>query len=215
MVTTRPPWVQRRPMRTYDLIADLPVRIDEYALEGLEQHVSSDFARRTTVIHLHGNGEAGHGEDVVWDSIDQERALQAGPHLPLIGDGTLRSFSEASGGARPVPARAAGGGRAALSLLGLRIRRAGPRAAPGGRRAAHDAWAPAAAAAFRRLRAPRRAATRPGPLPSRRRHVQRRLVRGSQAHPRDRRAAGAAPQPHHLGRELPLGRRPRGAPLGW
>jgi hypothetical protein len=34
-------------MRTYDLIADLPVRIDEYALQGLEQHVSSDFTRRT------------------------------------------------------------------------------------------------------------------------------------------------------------------------
>ncbi len=80
-------------MRTYDLIADLPVRIDEYSLEGLEQHVSSDFTRRTTVIHLHGNGEAGHGEDVAWDSVDQQRALQAGPHLPLAGDWTLRSFS--------------------------------------------------------------------------------------------------------------------------
>ena len=80
-------------MRTYDLIADLPVRIDEYALEGLEQHVSSDFTRRTTVIHLHGNGEAGHDEDVAWDSIDQERALQRGPLLPLVGDWTLRSFS--------------------------------------------------------------------------------------------------------------------------
>ena len=81
-------------MRTYDLIADLPVRIDEYALEGLEQHVSSDFARSTTVIHLHGNGEVGHGEDVAWDSVDQQRALDAGPRLPLAGDWTLRSFSE-------------------------------------------------------------------------------------------------------------------------
>lgn len=81
-------------MRTYDLIADLPVHIDDYALEGLDQHVSSDFTRRTTVIHLRGNGEEGHGEDVAWDSVDQERALQAGPHLPLAGDWTLRSFSE-------------------------------------------------------------------------------------------------------------------------
>jgi hypothetical protein len=80
-------------MRTYDLIADLPVRIDDYALEGLEQDISSDFIRRTTVVHLHGNGEAGHGEDVTWDSIDQRRALQAGPSLPLAGDWTLRSFS--------------------------------------------------------------------------------------------------------------------------
>ena len=81
-------------MRTYDLIADLPVRIDDYALEGLKQHVSSDFTRRTTVIHLHGNGQAGHGEDVAWDSVDQVRALEAGPCLPLAGDWTLRSFSE-------------------------------------------------------------------------------------------------------------------------
>jgi hypothetical protein len=81
-------------MRTYDLIADLPVRIDDYALEGLEQHVSSDFTRRTTVIHLRGNGQAGHGEDVAWDSVDQVRALEAGPCLPLAGDWTLRSFSE-------------------------------------------------------------------------------------------------------------------------
>ena len=81
-------------MRTYDLIADLPVRIDGYALEGLERHVSSDFTRRTTVVHLHGNGEAGHGEDVAWDSIDQQRALRVGTSLPLAGEWTLRSFSE-------------------------------------------------------------------------------------------------------------------------
>ncbi|HEV2060724.1 MAG TPA: hypothetical protein VGR11_15335 [Solirubrobacteraceae bacterium] len=81
-------------MRTYDLIADLPVRIDDYALEGLEQHVSSDFTRTTTVIHLRGNGEEGHGEDVAWDSVDQERALQVGATLPLAGDWTLRSFSD-------------------------------------------------------------------------------------------------------------------------
>jgi L-alanine-DL-glutamate epimerase-like enolase superfamily enzyme len=80
-------------VRTYDLIADLPVRIDGYALEGLDQHVSSDFTRRTSVVHLHGDGEAGHGEDVAWDSVDQERALQAGASLPLAGEWTLRSFS--------------------------------------------------------------------------------------------------------------------------
>jgi L-alanine-DL-glutamate epimerase-like enolase superfamily enzyme len=80
-------------MRTYDLLADLPVRIDDYAIEGLARHVSSDFARRTTVIHLRGNGEQGHGEDVAWDSIDQQRALDAGPCLDLAGDWTLRTFS--------------------------------------------------------------------------------------------------------------------------
>jgi len=80
-------------MRTYDLVADLPVRIDHYSLQGLEQHVSSDFTRRTTVVHLRGDGEDGHGEDVTWDSVDQARALQAGASLPLAGDWTLRSFA--------------------------------------------------------------------------------------------------------------------------
>ncbi|MEY2515948.1 MAG: hypothetical protein QOJ89_3306, partial [bacterium] len=39
-------------MSTYDLVADLPVRIEDYALEGLVQQVSSDFERKTTIIHL-------------------------------------------------------------------------------------------------------------------------------------------------------------------
>jgi len=44
-------WVQRRrPTRTYDLIADLPVRIDEYALEGLEGRVSSVFTSRSSSV---------------------------------------------------------------------------------------------------------------------------------------------------------------------
>lgn len=52
-------------MSTYDLIAGLPVHIDGYELEGLEREVSSDFARRSTVIRLQGRGEEGLGEDVV------------------------------------------------------------------------------------------------------------------------------------------------------
>jgi L-alanine-DL-glutamate epimerase-like enolase superfamily enzyme len=81
-------------MRSYDRIADLPLRIEEYALEGLEQEVSSDFTRRSTVVHLRGDGEEGLGEDVVYDSVDQEGAQRAGPSLPLQGSWTLRSFSE-------------------------------------------------------------------------------------------------------------------------
>jgi L-alanine-DL-glutamate epimerase-like enolase superfamily enzyme len=81
-------------MSTYDLVADLPLQVEEYALEGLEEHVSSDFTRRSTVIHLSGKGQEGVGEDVVYDSIDQKAALQAGPTLPLKGSWTLRSFAE-------------------------------------------------------------------------------------------------------------------------
>jgi L-alanine-DL-glutamate epimerase-like enolase superfamily enzyme len=81
-------------MSTYDLVADLGVRIDAYALQGLQQEVSSDFMRKSTVIRLSGDGEEGIGEDVVYDAVDHEIAQEAGPNLPLAGDWTIRGFSE-------------------------------------------------------------------------------------------------------------------------
>jgi L-alanine-DL-glutamate epimerase-like enolase superfamily enzyme len=81
-------------MSTYDLVADLPVHIEDYELEGLVLDVSSDFERKTTIIHLRGDGEEGLGEDVVYDAVDHEIAQKAGPTLPLAGDWTMRSFSE-------------------------------------------------------------------------------------------------------------------------
>jgi len=82
-------------MSTYELVASLPVHIDGYALEGLVQDVSSDFTRKSTVVRLHGGGEDGVGEDVVYDAVDHEIAQEAGPSLPLAGDWTIASFSEA------------------------------------------------------------------------------------------------------------------------
>jgi L-alanine-DL-glutamate epimerase-like enolase superfamily enzyme len=79
---------------SYELVADLPVSIEGYELEELRQNVSSDFERVSTVIHMHGAGEEGIGEDVVYDAVDQEIAQKAGPVLALAGDWTLRSFSE-------------------------------------------------------------------------------------------------------------------------
>jgi L-alanine-DL-glutamate epimerase-like enolase superfamily enzyme len=81
-------------MSTYELVADLPVHIESYALEGLVQDVSSDFTRKSTIIHLQGGGEEGLGEDVVYDAVDHEIAQDAGPTLPLAGDWTMRAFSE-------------------------------------------------------------------------------------------------------------------------
>jgi L-alanine-DL-glutamate epimerase-like enolase superfamily enzyme len=81
-------------MATFDRIADLPLSIEGYELERLEQAVSSDFTRVTTVIHLRG-GEEGVGEDVTYNATDQDVQLQRGPVLPLAGDWTLRSFSAA------------------------------------------------------------------------------------------------------------------------
>jgi L-alanine-DL-glutamate epimerase-like enolase superfamily enzyme len=80
-------------MSTYELVADLPLTIEDYTLEGLVQNVSSDFERKTTVINLHGAGEDGIGEDVVYEPVDHEIAQQAGPVQALAGNWTIRSFS--------------------------------------------------------------------------------------------------------------------------
>src|SRR5437588_12779605 len=66
-------------MSTFDLLADLPVEVDGYALEGLRAGVSSGFERLTTVVHLHGNGLEGVGEDVVYQAEDHVALQQAGP----------------------------------------------------------------------------------------------------------------------------------------
>jgi L-alanine-DL-glutamate epimerase-like enolase superfamily enzyme len=81
-------------MSTYELVADLPVTIESYDLEGLAQNVSSDFERKSTIIHLRGQGEEGVGEDVVYDAVDHEIGQREGPSLPLAGDWTMRSFAE-------------------------------------------------------------------------------------------------------------------------
>ncbi|MGI8730340.1 MAG: hypothetical protein ACR2LK_10190 [Solirubrobacteraceae bacterium] len=81
-------------MSTYELVAGLPVRIEGYELEGLVRDVSSDFTRKSTLVHLRGNGEEGVGEDVVYEAVDHEIAQRAGPALALAGDWTMRSFSE-------------------------------------------------------------------------------------------------------------------------
>jgi hypothetical protein len=85
-------------MSTYSLVAGLPVVVDAYALEGLAQQVSSEFVRRTTVVHLHGGGEVGVGEDVVYDAEDQLRFEAAGATLDLSGEQTLDSLSSRFGG---------------------------------------------------------------------------------------------------------------------
>jgi hypothetical protein len=61
---------------TYDALAGLGLTIDGCELEGLRADVSSGFERLTTVVRLHGDGQDGIGEDVVY-SADDQRAFQA------------------------------------------------------------------------------------------------------------------------------------------
>jgi L-alanine-DL-glutamate epimerase-like enolase superfamily enzyme len=81
-------------MSDWDRIADLEVHIESYALDRLERDVSSDFTRVSTVIRMHGDGEEGVGEDVVYDAEDHDAAQEQGPVLPLTGRFTLRAFAE-------------------------------------------------------------------------------------------------------------------------
>jgi hypothetical protein len=75
-------------------LADLPLRIDGYALEGLSRDVSSAFTRVSTVIRMRGAGQEGVGEDVTYDAEDHEILQAAGAVLPLAGKWTLRSFCD-------------------------------------------------------------------------------------------------------------------------
>jgi hypothetical protein len=66
-------------MSTFDRLADLPLEVDGYALEGLRANVSSGFERLSTVVHLTGGGLEGVGEDVVYDAEDHVALQEAGP----------------------------------------------------------------------------------------------------------------------------------------
>src|SRR3954469_17260010 len=75
-------------------LADLPLRIEGYALERLQRDVSSAFTRVSTVIRMHGDGQEGLGEDVTYDAEDHDALQAAGAVLPLAGEWTLGSFCD-------------------------------------------------------------------------------------------------------------------------
>ncbi len=81
-------------MSTWELLSELPVEIEDYSLEALQADVSSEFTRKSTVIHLRGAGEEGVGEDVTYDAVDQEILQAVGAVLPLAGSFTLAGFAE-------------------------------------------------------------------------------------------------------------------------
>ena len=93
-------------MSTYERVADLPLTIEGYELEGLTRTVSSGFERVTTVIRLRGGGEEGLGEDVTYEADDQRAQQERGPVLPLAGEWTFASFSRHLGELDTFPAGA-------------------------------------------------------------------------------------------------------------
>jgi L-alanine-DL-glutamate epimerase-like enolase superfamily enzyme len=79
---------------TFDLLADLPLEVDGYTLEGLQAQVTSGFERLTTIVHIHGGGAQGVGEDVVYDGADHVTLQEAGPVHNLRGRYALAEFCE-------------------------------------------------------------------------------------------------------------------------
>lgn len=78
-------------MPLYDALRDLPLVIESYDLELLEQP-EDEGGRTTTAIHLRGRGEEGVGEDVVYEPEEHHAHLDM-PRLPLAGTWTLHTFS--------------------------------------------------------------------------------------------------------------------------
>ncbi len=89
---------------TYARLAELPVDIEHYALEGLERDVSSEFTRLSTLLHLRGGGEEGVGEDVTYDALDHVAFQDAGATHDLAGRHTIDSFSALLEGLDTFPA---------------------------------------------------------------------------------------------------------------
>jgi hypothetical protein len=78
-------------MPLFDRVRDLPLVIDRVELEP-HALVLKHMTRRTTVIHLHGAGHEGVGEDVSYDG-DLQLAFTDDALPSLTGSHTLESFS--------------------------------------------------------------------------------------------------------------------------
>ena len=86
----------------------------------------------STVIHMRGGGDEGVGEDVTYDALDHVALQDAGPVQRSRGSWTLGAFCEHVGELDLFPAAPRARRLAPVPALGLRERRARPRAAPGG-----------------------------------------------------------------------------------
>jgi hypothetical protein len=80
-------------MSTYDAVKNLPLEIDGYDLEPLEQEVAAGFTLRRTVVVLRGGGEEGRGEEVDYNPVIQQEFQARRGELAVAGQHTLDSFS--------------------------------------------------------------------------------------------------------------------------
>lgn len=79
--------------RTYDDLAELPVRVEGWSLERQERATSSGDDRVTTVFALEGDGETGRGEDVTYDPSLHDELATTRPSLDFTAAATLAEAS--------------------------------------------------------------------------------------------------------------------------
>lgn len=84
-------------MSTFERVAELPVEIDSYVMEGLSIKPSPDFERLTTVIQMLSEGLAGNGEDITYEGLDAIALQDAGPVHDLSGPRTIGEFCDLVG----------------------------------------------------------------------------------------------------------------------
>ena len=80
-------------MSPHQAIADLPLHVDDYELQPLQQNTGGGWTRLTTVVALRGGGLVGHGEDVTYADQDQLVFRDKGRSLRLAGQYTFAEFS--------------------------------------------------------------------------------------------------------------------------
>ena len=84
-------------MGAYEELAQLPVAVEAYELEGRDREYDSGFTRPSTIVHLQGDGQDGLGEDVVYDVLDHIAHRDAGPVHDLSGPSNLGELCDLLG----------------------------------------------------------------------------------------------------------------------
>lgn len=78
----------------YEILAKLPLQIEEYTLEAQKLTVVGGMERHTTIVQLRGAGMVGEGEDVTYETSDQQNFQQAGATIDFSHISTLGAFCE-------------------------------------------------------------------------------------------------------------------------
>src|SRR5215210_487645 len=75
-------------------LADLPLVVEDYELEGLTAEMAGGRQRLTIQIRLRGRGDEGLGEDISPFPDDPDALGNAPASLPLAGEWTLETFCD-------------------------------------------------------------------------------------------------------------------------